>query len=239
MSVIEDITKIKDREELIERAGWLVGKTLNEVSDEIKKTDTTSRVTTKGAVGHLIEKGFFGIKINSDAEPDIKHLGIEIKTCPLKYDKNKSKLSIKEPLSLNMVNYIEERNNENLKDSSLYKKNKTILFVFYIHDFDKDRSEYPIKYVFLWDINDDIIQELEPDYQRILKKIKEVKAHEIHQIEHCFLTLCPKHNGTFKDPACTKSKSPQFNSKIQAEKRAFRLKNKYMNLLKKSNLIGA
>jgi len=231
MSVIEDITKIKDREELIERAGWLRGKTLNEVSEAIKENDEDSRVLTKGSVGYLVEKGFFGIEKNSDANPDIEHLEIEIKTCPLKYNNDKTKLSIKEPLSLNIINYEKEIENKNLKNSSLYKKNKTILFVFYIHYKDKKRSEYLIKYVFIWDINDEIIEELEPDYQLILNKIREGKAHEIHQGQHKYLTICPKHNGKFKDPTCNKSKRRQPFSDIPAEIRAFRLKNRYMNLV--------
>ena len=168
---------------------------------------------------------------NSDANPDIEHLGIEIKTCPLKFNKEKTKLSIKEPLSLNIINYIEEVKNENLKDSSLYKKNKTILFVFYIHDKDKKRSEYIIKYVFLWNMSDDILRELEQDYQLILKKIMEGKAHEIHQTEHEYLTICPKHNGKFHDPNCKRSKRKQPFSDVPAEIRAFRLKNRYMNLI--------
>ena len=127
--------------------------------------------------------------------------------------------------------YVEEVKNENLKDSSLYKKNKIILFVFYIHDKDKKRSEYVIKYVFLWNMGDEIIKELEPDYQLILKKIREGKAHEIHQTEHEYLTICPKHNGKFHDPNCKRSKRKQPFSDIPAEIRAFRLKNRYMNLI--------
>ena len=113
----------------------------------------------------------------------------------------------------------------------MYKKNKTILFIFYIHDKNKKRSEYEIKYVFLWNINDDILKELEPDYQLILKKIREGKAHEIHQSQHKFLTICPKHNGKFHDPNCKRSKRKQPFSDVPAEIRAFRLKNKYMNLI--------
>ena len=171
MGVIENIENIKSEEELMERAGWLRGKTLDSVNNAIKENDEDSRVLTKGRVGHGIEKGFFGIEKNSDANPDIEHLGIEIKTCPLKYNSNKTRLTIKEPLSLNIINYVKEIEHQNLKDSSLYQKNKKVLFVFYIHDRDKKRSDYVIKYVFLWNLNDDVIRELEPDYQKILKKI--------------------------------------------------------------------
>jgi len=208
----------------------LEGKTLLEIAVWINESDLISRVITKGEVGYLIEDGYFGIKANSSSIPDIKHLGVEIKTCPLTY-KNDGKLRVKEPVSLNMINYNEEVEKKKIIDSSLYKKNKNILFVFYIHDESKKRSEYLIKYVFLWGIDSTVISDLEPDYQLILEKIRNGIAHQIHQSDHKWLTICPKHNGCFKDPLCTKSKTTQPFSNIPAEKRAFRLKNAYMNII--------
>ena len=80
------------------------------------------------------------------------------------------------------------------------------------------------------------MRELEPDYQLILKKIREGKAHEIHQSQHKFLTICPKHNGDFHDPNCKRSKRKQPFSDLPAEIRAFRLKNRYMNLIVSKHL---
>lgn len=226
-----DLTQIKNDEQLLEKAKWLEGKTLSEITQAIKDIDTRSRVLTKGEVGYVIEHGFFGINKNSDAKPDIESLGVEIKTCPLKYNANQTKLSVKEPLSLNIINYCEEYKNKEIKQASWYKKNHKILFVLYIHDKQKQRSEYLIKYVFLWEIDNEVLSELKGDYNIILEKIKEGKAHEIHQGQNKFLTLCPKHNGTFNDPNCHHSKRPQPFSDKPAEIRAFRLKNKYMNII--------
>jgi len=206
------------------------GKTLNEINNEIKFKDNTSRIITKGTIGNFIEKDIFNIKKNSLAEPDIPSLNVEIKTVPLKYNKDRTKLSVKEPLSLNIINYSKEYKNT-FKESSIYKKNKKILFFCYIHDKLKDRSNYIIKYVFLWEITDNVINELLPDYNKIIEKIKNGKAHEIHQTEHKYLTLCPKHNGDYKNPNDTKSKTKQPFSNVPAEIRAFRFKNKYMNLI--------
>jgi DNA mismatch repair protein MutH len=226
---IEDITKIKTVPELVKRAKWLEGKTLVQVGEEIKKADPSSRVLTKGSVGHIIEKGFFGISKNSDANPDIVHLGVELKSTPLNYNKSRTKISVKEPLSLNIINYIKEVKNNNIKESSLYKKNKKILFLVYLHDSRKPRSEYIILKVFLWKMDDRVLEELESDYNLIVGKIRQGKAHEIHQGEHNYLTICPKHNGKFKDPSCKRSKTKQPFSDEPAEIRAFRLKNRYMN----------
>lgn len=227
--VITDITEIKSVEELMVRASWLVGKTLLDVVDEIRHSDSSSRVSTKAGVGYAVEEGFFGIKKNSTAGADIEHLGIEIKTCPLKYNSNRTRLGVKEPLSLNIINYVKECQNKQLKDSSLYAKNKKILFVFYIHDPAKERSQYLIKYVFLWEMDNIVLNELEQDYKKIITSIEEGKAHEIHQYQYNYLTLCPKHGGVFRDPYDTKSKTKQPFSDAPAEIRAYRLKNSYMN----------
>jgi DNA mismatch repair endonuclease MutH len=226
-----EIQKLKSVDELLDKAKWLEGKTLSEIAEVIKKSDNVSRVVTKGDVGYVIEKGFFGIERNSESEPDITHLGVEVKTCPLKFNKDRTKLSVKEPLSLNIINYMEEHKNNDITQSSLYKKNKKMLLILYIHDKEKKRSEYIIKYVFLWVMDEKVLNELRPDYMIIINKIREGKAHEIHQKNNKYLTLCPKHSGHFKDPNCKKSKRQQPFSDKPAEVRAFRLKNKYMNIV--------
>ena len=226
-----DVEKIKSREELLKKAKWLEGKKLKDISKAVQSSDKSSRVKTKGTVGEVIEGGYFGIPKNNTPYPDIRHLGVELKTCPLKYDEETAMFSVKEPLSLNMINYMEEYKHARIVDSSFYKKNKLVLFVCYVHDKSKKRSEYTIKYVFYWRIDSKVIKELEPDYKRIIALIKAGKATEIHQKDNRYLTLCPKHNGVFRDPKDKKSKSPQPFSKRPAEKRAFRLKTLYMDLI--------
>lgn len=226
-----DLSKVKDIPDLIRKAKWLEGKTLAQISEVIAESDETSRVITKGSVGYVIEEGFFGIKKNNQGLPDLPSLGVEVKTCPLKYNWDHTRLSVKEPLSLNIINYMEEYKCRDLTESSLYKKNRRILFIFYIHDPEKDRSEYVVKYVFLWEMDKHVLEELEPDYDLILEKIRAGVAHEIHQTDHEWLTLCPKHGGDFNDPDDKKSRRPQPFSDKPAEIRAFRLKNSYVNLI--------
>lgn len=222
---VKEISTIEELERIAKE--HLEGKTLKEVTLEISESDEKSRVLSKASVGYVVEEGLFGIERNSSAGADIEHLGVEIKTSPLKSLKN-GLLQVKEPLSLNIINYNEEYKCSSIKESSLYKKNKYILLVWYIHDRQKLRSEYLIKYVFVWEMDDSVLNELENDYQDILTKIKAGKAHHIHQSDHKYLTLCPKHGGTFKDPNDTKSKTTQPFSEAPAEVRAFRLKNVYM-----------
>ena len=225
-----DLSRIKTAKELEERAKKdLEGKTLAQIADWVSKSDGTSRVLSKASVGYVVEEGYFGMGKNNNAEPDLAALGVELKTSPLKMGGD-GKLRVKEPLSLNIINYTQESKNKDLRDSSLYKKNRKILFVWYVHD-DGLRSEYVIKYVFLWEMTPDVLAELEPDYDAILEMIRKGEAHHIHQHQHKYLTLCPKHGGVFRDPNDRKSKTKQPYSDAPAEIRAFRLKNSYMNLV--------
>lgn len=229
-----------EKRKLLAKAKELEGKTLgyiaNLISNRITDADERSRVLTKSAVGYLVEQ-YFGVSKNPSKSPDIEYLKIELKTSPLKYLKTKE-LRSKEALSLNIINYVEEAKSEGIKTSSLYAKNKEILFVFYLHDKDIPRSEYTIKHVFYWEMDDQVCDELEPDYQKILKKIRNGKAHQIREREHDYLTLCPKHSGKFNDPNCKKSKRKQPYSKEPAETRAFRLKHRYMNLILERYISG-
>ena len=92
----------------------------------------------------------------------------------------------------------------------------------YIHDKTKTRSEYIIKYVFLWKMTPEVIKKIFPDYKKIISAINAGKAHEIHQPQHNYLTLCPKHGSSKKFRTQPFSDEP-------AEIKAFRIKNKYMN----------
>jgi hypothetical protein len=77
---------------------------------------------------------------------------------------------------------------------------------------------------------------LNADYQLILEYIRKGEAQNIHQKQHKYLTICPKHNGKFKDPNERTSKTTQPFSKDLAQVKAFRLKSLYMNKVIRANL---
>src|SRR5690554_376966 len=60
----------------------------------------------KGNYGQILEKFYFGYEPNSDAEPDFKEAGIELKSSPLKTLRN-GEFRSKERLVLNIINYLE------------------------------------------------------------------------------------------------------------------------------------
>jgi DNA mismatch repair protein MutH len=226
-----NIADIKTVEELEEIAKFYIeGKSLRDITEEIQKSDDVSRTLSKAGVGDLVEQGVFGLSKNNIAGADIPHLGVEIKSSPLKMGRD-GKMRVKEPLSLNIINYTEESSNTHISQSSLFKKNKNILLVWYLHDTLKPRSEYVIPYVFIWTMDDAVLAELNADYLLILDKIKSGNAHHIHQSDHKYLTSCPKHNGTFSDPTDRISKTTQPFSNEPAEVRGFRLKSRYMTMV--------
>jgi DNA mismatch repair protein MutH len=212
---------------LLERAEDTVGKRLVDLEAEIQKLDAASRVLTKAGAGYVIEY-YFGIRKNSEDEPDFPELGIELKSVPLR--ERNGLFTVKEPLSLNMVNYMKEYKCDEIKQSSLYKKNRRVLFVCYLHS-GPARSEYPIKYAFLWTMDDRVLDELRPDFDRIIKKIRAGHATDLHQRYDRWLTTCPKHNGDFKDPHEMTSKVKQPFSPEWAERKAYRLKTSYMSII--------
>ena len=97
----------------------------------------------KGNFGQILEKFYFGYKPNSNAEPDFKEAGIELKSSPLKTLKNGAYRS-KERLVLNIINYLEVHK-EDFETSTFWKKNAHLLLIFYLHDNDLDLLDYLIK----------------------------------------------------------------------------------------------
>jgi len=67
----------------------------------------------KGNFGQILEKFYFGYEPNSNAEPDFKEAGIELKSSPLKTLKN-GEIRSKERLVLNIINYLKVHNEVSL-----------------------------------------------------------------------------------------------------------------------------
>ena len=101
MSLIDEPWK-HDEKFLMQKARLLVGKGLFEIAESIKSIDDESRVTTKGGAAYALEE-YFGVGRDGRGEPDFPDLHIELKSVPLK-EKN-GMLTVKEPMSLNMMNY--------------------------------------------------------------------------------------------------------------------------------------
>jgi DNA mismatch repair protein MutH len=175
----------------------------------------------KGNYGQILEKFYFGYEPNSDAEPDFKEAGIELKSSPLK-TLNNGEFRSKERLVLNIINYLEVHK-EDFETSSFWKKNAHLLLVFYLHDRDLDLLDYIIKLVDSWQYPNDDLKIIKQDWEFINQKIKDGKAHELSEGDTFYLGACTKGSTALRS-----FRDQPFN-KEQAKQRAYSLKQGYVN----------
>ena len=175
----------------------------------------------KGNFGQILEKFYFGYEPNSDAEPDFKEAGMELKSSPLKTLKN-GEFRSKERLVLNIINYLEVHKEE-FETSSFWKKNSHLLLVFYLHDRDLDLLDYIIKLVDDWQYPNEDLKIIKRDWEFINQRIKEGKAHELSEGDTFYLGACTKGSTALKS-----FRDQPFNEE-QAKQRAYSLKQGYVN----------
>lgn len=175
----------------------------------------------KGNFGQILEKFYFGYEPNSDAEPDFKEAGMELKSSPLKTLKN-GEFRSKERLVLNIINYVEVHE-EVFESSTFWKKNAHLLLVFYLHDKDLDLLDYLIKLVDDWKYPYEDLKIIKRDWEFINKKILEGKAHELSEGDTFYLGACTKGSTALKS-----LREQPFNTE-KAKQRAYSLKQGYVN----------
>ena len=199
-----------------------IGKSLN----DLIKTEVITiedKEANKGGLGQLIEKYLFGMENNSDSEPDFMPAGIELKVTPYRKLKN-GKLSAKERLVLNIIDFENEYKNE-FRSSHFWFKNNKIQLLWYLWEPGKDKKDYKITHEKLLELalNEDLNQ-IEKDWNTIINKIKEGKAHEISEADTMYLGACTK-------GASSLSVRKQPFNDIPAMQRAFCFKVSYMTQL--------
>lgn len=207
----------KDKISIIDYAKLLKGKTLREICDpEIIRHNYTG----KGNFGQILEKYYFGYNPNSKSEADFFEIGMELKTSPLKQLRNK-KYRSKERLVLNIINYIEVVNQQ-FEESDFWKKNASILLIFYLHQAEYDILDYIIKLVDEWNFPSTDLEIIKKDWELIKQKIADGKAHELSEGDTFYLGACTK-------GANASSVRKQPFSKVPAKQRAYSLKQGYVN----------
>ena len=199
-----------------------IGKSIEDIMNEEVVTIDNSGVN-KGGLGQLVEQYLFGIQNNSESEPDFMPAGIELKVTPYKRIKG-GKLSAKERLVLNIINYMDEWKND-FKDSHFWFKNNTIQLLWYLWEPNKDNKKFKITHEKLLELakNEDL-EQIEEDWNYIIQKIKDGKAHEISEADTMYLGACTK-------GANASSKREQPFNDILAMERAFCFKTSYMTQL--------
>ena len=206
--------------ELISKSA--IGKSVNDILNEEIVT-VEDKDANKGGLGQLIEKYLFGMDNNSDSEPDFMPAGIELKVTPYKKIKG-DKLSAKERLVLNIIDFMTVYKNT-FRSSHFWYKNNKIQLLWYLWEANKDKKDLIITHEKLLELekNEDLKQ-IEEDWNFIINKIREGKAHEISEADTMYLGACSK-------GANALSTREQPFSDIPAMQRAFCFKNSYMTQL--------
>jgi len=209
---------------IVSYAKKLVDQTLREAMHHDIDFQEALAVKVKGKFGQFLEKYYFEIDNNSASEPDFKEVGMELKSTPLKKLKS-GEYSPKERLVLNIINY-ETIVDEKWEESHFLSKNQLLLLVLYLYETEKSFLDYLIKYVALWKIEGEEKEIIRQDWEKIVNKVREGKAHELSEGDTFYLGACRKGH---------KEAPRKYSSgEIPAKQRAFSFKLKFMkSILKK------
>lgn len=183
----------------------------------------------KGGLGELIEERFFHYRCNNDSRPDFDKAGVELKVSPYKMNKNGS-IAAKERLIITMIDYFSVVEEE-FEKSHLWRKAQLILLIYYLYQQEiENRLDYKIGYAKLFSPPVQDIQIIKNDFQVIVNKIKEGRAHELSEGDTLYLGAAPK-------AATSKDRRKQPFSDEPAKPRAFAFKNSYMTYVLNNYII--
>ena len=206
---------IKSAKSIFEYSKGLLGKTLRDFvweNYEPKKG--------KGSLGQMVENIFFLLETNSNPAADFSEARMELKCTPLKKSKQEEYL-IKERLVCNMINYCEVVK-EDFEHSHFYLKCQLMLLLFYLHQSNCDNLDLKFIFSVLWKLPEKDLLIIRHDYEVIIDKIKQGKAHELSEGDTMYLGACRKGQ---KGESLMKQPN---NPDVDAPRRAFSLKMAYM-----------
>lgn len=176
----------------------------------------------KGSLGQMTENIYFLLETNNYSGADFSPAGLELKCTPLKNGKQDEFL-IKERLVCNMINYCDVVK-EDFESSHFYLKCQLMLLLFYLHQSNCDKLDLEFIFSVLWKLPKKDLLIIRHDYEIIIDKIKQGKAHELSEGDTMYLGACRK--GQKGD-----SLMEQPCSEIGAPRRAFSLKMAYMRTI--------
>lgn len=208
------------KKSILEFSKRLLGKTL----EEAVAPDVIDPHRGKGNLGQLVEVYFFGIENNTRQEADFPQAGLELKVTPLKELKSKA-LQIKERLVCTMIDFNEDYK-YSFEESHFYLKCAYMLILFYLHQANVPAQQLKFLFSVLWQVPAKDLLIMKQDYDKIMTKIKEGRAHEISEGDTTYLGACRKGEKGDKDVTYTLPDGSK--AAIPAPKRAFALKTTYM-----------
>ena len=222
----------KNREELLEYARMLEGRSVSEANGEhLAYGDYLGESAPvygeiyrgKGSFGEFLEEKYFGKENDNLSKADFSDVGIELKAVPLKTNNN-GVVRVKERIVLNKFRYCDIVN-EQFDSSHFILKNGVLLLVFYFHNNTLLPEDKEIDLVDIWEVLKHDIEQIRADWELIVAKVRAGKAHEISEGDTLYLGACTK------GATAASSMQKQPYSDIKAPGRALCFKVSYANMI--------
>lgn len=217
-------TKYTTKEAVLKKGKEAKFKTFGEI-DKYQRSPTT-----KGYCGWVIEESLFNYHPNNNSEPDFPEARVELKVFPFRITK-KGKISAKERLVCNIIDYEEEAKKIEFEDSSFWHKCETMLLMPYEYKKDESKDQYIIYDAILFTIPDEDLVIIKRDWDIIMEKIRKGQADLISESDTMYLAACTK--GANKS-----STRKQPFSDTEAMQRAYSLKSGYMTQVLRKYVFG-
>jgi DNA mismatch repair protein MutH len=215
----------ESKEELFSVAKSSIGKTIGTY-------DFRNRLVAghgKGKIGLVLEEGLFEHTADNKQEPDFANLGIELKVTGYRWTNQNSKVSAKERLVITMLDYFKDPL-KTFNESNVFHKIAQMLLLLYEFEVDKNEADFLLTNYYFYEFEK--ISEIDKsiiirDYENIISKIKNNKAHEISEGDTFYLAACTK--------GANSSSTVTLNG-IEVMKRAYAFKPTYMTYIMRNNI---
>lgn len=172
-------------EELLLRARALAGRTVGEVAASHGVTIPASTTRAKGLVGQLAERAL-GADAGSLDEPDFRHLGVELKTLPVRADGRPKESTFVCTIKL------AELPETDFEDSLVWRKLRRVLFVPVEAERELPLPGRRFGAPILWSPSPEEREVLQADYERIATLVLRGEVERITGHLGTYLQVRPK-----------------------------------------------
>lgn len=180
--------------------------------------------TNKGIAGQILE-AVIGNAPNSDPNPDVKNINVELKVLPLR--KSSNKIQPKERSKIKSINY-NKITDEEWKSSEVKKKLEKILFLLYeqpIGKTYKDWKEFVFKGTLYYELKNESESIVQEDWEGIQYKVKSEIADQLSEGDSKILGACTSGSG----------KLVKYGDNKEAKQRSYSLKHSYLKVYYNQN----
>lgn len=180
--------------------------------------------TNKGIAGQVLE-AIIGNAPNSDPNPDVKNINVELKVLPLR--KISNKIQPKERSKLKSINY-NKIIDEKWKTSEVKKKIEKILFLLYEQPTGKtykDWKEFIFKGTLFYELKNERENIVKDDWEGIQYKVKSERADQISEGDSKILGASTSGTG----------KLVKYGNNKEAKQRSYSLKHSYLKVFYNQN----